>query len=65
MQKLSVQLTFFEPFRAGLRKEKSRFESYARWCKSNSGLWKPYIPGTLLRSAVLESVEYLLALIGS
>ncbi len=69
MQKLSVHLTFFEPFRAGPREEKApwggRFESYARWCRNYSGLWKPYIPGTLLRSAALESVEHLLALIGN
>lgn len=67
-----IHLTFLEPYRlaewcdAGERKRNKKYlrgQSFARWHKNgNNGAGKPYIPGTLLRSAVIRAAEELLSL---
>ncbi|MBF0452212.1 MAG: TIGR03986 family CRISPR-associated RAMP protein [Candidatus Magnetomorum sp.] len=70
---MNITITFFEPIRMmewidpSERKRKSknlRAQSFARWhkCKINKDLGKPFITGTLLRSAVIRAAEHLLVL---
>lgn len=66
-----IHLTFLEPYRLAEwhakadRKKNKRYlrgMSFAQWHKDKDGIGKPYITGTLLRSAVLNAAEELISL---
>ncbi|KKO18793.1 MAG: RAMP superfamily protein, partial [Candidatus Brocadia fulgida] len=70
--KIDIKLTFLEPYRMvnwlenGLRMTDPRYLrglSFARWHRNKNGkAGRPYITGTLLRSAVIRAAEELLSL---
>jgi len=68
MKSIPITLTFLEPYRIlpwaekGKRdkKEYLRGANYVRLHKDKNGKFKPYITGTLIRSAVLSAIEMLL-----
>ena len=73
MQRIPLTLTFIEPYRViewHKRKERNstrflRGYSYARWHRSKKNdKGRPYITGTLVRSAFIKAAEELLCLHG-
>ncbi|MCP4689422.1 MAG: hypothetical protein GY859_15315, partial [Desulfobacterales bacterium] len=73
MHKINVEITFFNPFRVVPWRKRgerdadplySRGGGFARWHmkKEETGLGRPYITGTLVRSALYAEVEKLLVL---
>jgi hypothetical protein len=63
-KKLSVHLTFFEPYRVAPvpeEQEHPRYQSFARWAFSGAG-YRIFVTGTLFRSATIMCAERLLAL---